>query len=135
MTCIFGESSIMPDRHGWANQPMALSVLLSRPRPGTAAEIPLRMETMETVETKVWKLHKNKRKPWKPEKLKKKERFFSDNFTVSMVSVCFCAVSILWFPRFPRFAPQPEPQPTPCASSPSPDQTPRLRMDMSRQPC
>ena len=33
-----------------------------------------------------------------------------------MVSVCFCVVSILWFPRFPRFPSQPEAQPASCAS-------------------
>ena len=58
-------------------------------------------------------------KPWKPKYgnhtktngnhgnqrnwRKRKDLFFSHHCTVSMVSVCFCVVSILWFPRFPRF--------------------------------
>ena len=113
-----------------------VSSLASRPQgraePAQAqpsgARIPRQMETMETVETKVWKLHRNKRKPWKPENSRKrKDFFFSYNSPVSMVSVCFCVVSILWFPRFPRFPTTPQPQPASSASRPDGRENPSSR--------
>ena len=57
----------------------------------------------------------------------KKRFFFSDNSMVSMVSVCFCVVSILWFPRFPRFPTTPQPQPASSASRPDGRENPSSR--------